>query len=103
MPASAVYRPGSTPKAPWARSLSGRVLAKQDDGQGLQVAMVSASPHHVVPLTKVSVSGYFRPHLLELGSCDAHFVGVNSHTLPWAWNGKSGEEYVRETLGFPPS
>jgi hypothetical protein len=34
--------------------------------------------------------------LLELGTCGAHFVGVNSKTLPWSWNGRSGEEYVHQ-------
>jgi len=52
--------------------------------------------HRVVTLQEVSVSGYFRPHMLELGACGAHFVGVNAKHLPWTWNGRSGEEYIHE-------
>jgi hypothetical protein len=52
-------------------------LSSETDEQGLQVALVTSRKHHVVPLHEVSVSGYFRPHMLQLGSCGAHFVGVN--------------------------
>jgi hypothetical protein len=64
------------------------------DEQGLQAAVVSSEKHRVVSLDEVSICGFFRPHRLELGSCGAHFVGVNSHRLPWEWEGRSGEQYV---------
>jgi hypothetical protein len=72
----------------------GAVLRSETDEQGLQVAMVSAERHHLVGLHEVTICGYFRPHRLELGSCGAHFVGVNARKLPWTWNGRSGEEYA---------
>jgi hypothetical protein len=52
-------------------------LSAETDEQGLQVALVTSRRHRVVSLREVSISGYFRPHMLELGSCGAHFVGVN--------------------------
>jgi hypothetical protein len=57
---------------------TGMPLSSETDEQGLQVALVSSRKHRVVGLDEVSISGYFRPHMLELGSCGAHFVGVNA-------------------------
>jgi hypothetical protein len=71
-------------------------LSSETDEQGLQVAVLSREKHHVVGLDEVAICGYFRPHLLELGSCGAHFVGVNARQLPWSWNGRRGHEYVQE-------
>jgi hypothetical protein len=75
---------------------SGNKLRSEMDEQGLQVAMVSCEKHRVVPLKDVSICGYFRPHLPQLGECGAHFVGVNARSMPWQWNGRAGEEYAHE-------
>jgi hypothetical protein len=75
-------------------------LSSETDEQGLQVAMVTSSKHRVVSLREVAICGYFRPHLLELGSCGAHFVGVNVKHHPVAhgfWDGMKAA--VREQLG----
>jgi hypothetical protein len=72
---------------------TGAKLSSETDEQGLHVALISAEKHRVVRLEEVSICGYFRPHLLGLGSCGAHFVGVNAKRLPWTWNGRSGEQY----------
>jgi hypothetical protein len=69
-------------------------LSSETDEQGLQVALVSSEKHRVVSVSEISICGYFRPHLLELGSCGAHFVGVNVKDLPYAhgfWDGKRAE------------
>ncbi|MCU1235277.1 MAG: hypothetical protein JWP63_3244, partial [Candidatus Solibacter sp.] len=52
-----------------------RLLAETDE-QGLQVALVTSREHRVVAMDEISISGYFRPHMLELGSRGANFVGV---------------------------
>lgn len=71
-------------------------LTSETDEQGLQVALVTREKHRVVTLDEVAVCGYFRPHLLNLGYCGAHFVGVNAKRLPFEWNGRPGEQYVHE-------
>jgi hypothetical protein len=71
-------------------------LSTETDEQGLEVAFISAENHRVVRLEEVSISGYFRPHQIELGSCGAHFVGVNLKQVPQIWNGRSVDEYVHE-------
>jgi len=71
-------------------------LTSEADEQGLQVAMVTAEPHGVVSVRDVSISGYFRPHMLELGSCGAHFVGVNSRHSQSTWQGRSIEHFAHE-------
>jgi hypothetical protein len=73
---------------------TGAKLSSETDEQGLQVAVICAEKHRVIPLQDVSISGYFRPHLLELGSCGAHFVGVNVKRVGWTWKGRPGEQYL---------
>jgi len=90
--------PRSFPLAHRLRELlerSGVVLRSETDEQGLQTAMISREKHRVVTLEEVSICGYFRPHQLDLGSCGAHFVGVNIRKAPFEWNGRPGEEYVQ--------
>jgi hypothetical protein len=73
---------------------AGTRLSSETDEQGLHVALVTSGKHRVVPLNEVSVSGYFRPHMLELGSCGAHFVGVNVNNYVYAerfWDGCKSE------------
>jgi hypothetical protein len=69
-------------------------LSSETDEQGLQVAVVTSEKHRVVSVREVSICGYFPPHLLELGSCGAHFVGVNVKDLAFAhefWDGWKAE------------
>ncbi|MCU1336305.1 MAG: hypothetical protein JWO19_1886 [Bryobacterales bacterium] len=80
---------------------AGVCLSSETDEQGLQVALVTSEKHRVVTVSEVSICGYFRPHLLELGSCGAHFVGVNGKHLHFAhefWDGKRAE--VEQQLGL---
>ena len=91
------------------------LLGSETDEQSLQVALVSSERASVVSLQEVSISGYFRPHLLELGSCGAHFVGVNVKHLPFAhgfWDEEEAEverrvsciaEIAEHFLGVSPA
>jgi hypothetical protein len=91
---------------------AGKKLCSETDEQGLAVALACSEKHVVVPLREVSVSGYFRPHLLELGTCGAHFVGINCKGGRGVWDGRPIEEFihhywdgkraaVRRNLGLP--
>lgn len=79
---------------------AGVALRSETDEQGLQVALVTREKHRLVRLDEVSICGYFRPHLLDLGRCGAHFVGVNAKRLPFEWNGKPGEHYTQEYFDY---
>jgi hypothetical protein len=73
---------------------AGVCLSSETDEQGLQVAVVTSEKHRVVSVSEVAICGYYRPHLLEFGSCGAHFVGVNGKDLLFAqqfWDGKKAE------------
>jgi hypothetical protein len=72
---------------------SGRILRRELDEQGLQVATLTRSGHcHVVSLDEVTICSPFPPHLFHLGSCGAHFVGLNVRHLPWAFHGQPAME-----------
>ncbi len=87
------------------RAVMTDVLAKRSlrleselDEQGLQVAAVRLSrPTHVVRLEEVSICSPFPPHCAELGTCGAHFVGLNAHHLPWKLDdGRNASARTRE-------
>lgn len=53
-------------------------LTSELDEQGLQVAALSRSrPPLVVLSNEVTICSPFQPHVPQLGSCGAHFVGLN--------------------------
>jgi hypothetical protein len=83
--------------------LQGVRLTSEADEQGLQTAVLTAARHKVVPLSEVSISGYFRPHMLELGSCGAHFVGVNVKRTATTWNERPCEVYIYEYWDYRKS
>lgn len=60
-------------------------LVSELDEQGLQVAALSrAAPPLVVGLEEVAICSPMPPHLQRLGTCGAHFVGVNvARTRPY--------------------
>jgi hypothetical protein len=76
--------------------LNGTRMTSECDEQGLQVAMIPSEPHRLVTIEEVSISGYFRPHLLDPGSGGAHFVGVNAKRSACIWQGRSVEQYAHE-------
>jgi hypothetical protein len=72
-------------------------LASELDEQGLQIAAVSAGCAPLVVSTdNVSICSPFPPHQPGLGRCGAHFVGLNARELPWALEGRSASELIRE-------
>lgn len=75
-------------------------LRSETDEQGLQAAAITAENHRVVSIDEVPICGYYRPHRLALGSCGAHFVGVNTrHPIPahqvWCWKKAEVEQRIQ--------
>lgn len=74
-----------------------RPLTSELDEQGWQLAALGTSPEvHVVSLDEVSICSPFWPHRPSPGICGAHFVGLNAHRLPWAYEGRPASELTRE-------
>jgi hypothetical protein len=72
-------------------------LRSELDEQGLQMAALSrARPLRVVSVDEVTICSPFPPHLPYLGSCGAHFVGLNARSFPWELDGRPAEEHIRE-------
>jgi len=72
-------------------------LGSELDEQGLQaVALDRDRPAHVVSAEEVTICSPFWPHEPRLGSAGAHFVGLNSHSLPWDYYGRPASELVSE-------
>jgi len=81
------------------RSRRGRAvrLASETDEQGLQTASLSIhSPPATVTLAEVSICSPFHPHLPNLGSCGAHFVGLNAHHIPWNYYDRPADEWIKQ-------
>jgi hypothetical protein len=45
---------------------------------------------------EVSICSPFPPHQAAPGVCGAHFVGLNSHGLPWQYFDRPATECTRE-------
>jgi hypothetical protein len=72
-------------------------LASETDEQGFQTAVVSrAGPPLIVTVDEVTICSPFPPHLPHLGTCGAHFVGLNARQLPWEYEGCPAVELLRE-------
>lgn len=75
---------------------SGRLDSELDE-QGLQVAAVTGDSRcRVVELDEVAICSPFPNHRQQLGSCGAHFVGLNAWSLPWEWQGRPATTWTRE-------
>lgn len=78
----------------------GRVLARSParlgselDEQGLQIAALSLDgPPLVVRTEEVTICSPFWPHQPHLGSCGAHFVGLNARHIPWHYYDRPASE-----------
>jgi len=71
-------------------------LTSELDEQGLQVAALErAGPTLVVRLEEVTICSPFPPNLPDLGSCGAHFIGLNARALPWSYQGRPASELVQ--------
>jgi hypothetical protein len=72
-------------------------LSSETDEQGLQVAALqSTGSPQVVRASEVSICSPFPPHSRSVGTCGAHFVGLNARNLPWAYYGRPASEVRRE-------
>lgn len=92
------------------------ILHSELDEQGLQAAaLYRASPLLLVSKEEVSICSPFWPRNPELGSCGAHFVGLNVRTYSWNYYDRPGHEvreehwdrhrpelYARAGLASPP-
>lgn len=89
-------------------------LRSELDEQGLQIAALARHNAIVVPASDVSICSPFHPHSPQPGRCGAHFVGLNSHHLPWRyfdqpatelrqahWRALRPELYARVGLAMP--
>ncbi|MCU1223461.1 MAG: hypothetical protein JWQ42_1554, partial [Edaphobacter sp.] len=64
-------------------------LESELDEQGLQaVALSRHSPSLLVSVREVTICSPFWPREPELGTCGAHFVGLNSRHIPWDYFGR---------------
>jgi hypothetical protein len=68
------------------------LLHSELDEQGLQaVALHRISPCLRVSTQEVSICSPFWPRQPELGTCGAHFVGLNSKHIPWNYYDEPGD------------
>ena len=72
-------------------------LTSELDEQGLQAAAVSlAHPAERVRVDEVSICSPFWPRSTELGTCGAHFVGMNAVHLPWNYFDRTADACMDE-------
>ncbi|HKO15354.1 MAG TPA: hypothetical protein VJU87_03890 [Gemmatimonadaceae bacterium] len=72
-------------------------LRSELDEQGLQYLAVSRrTPPLVVSAAEVTICSPFHPHRAWLGTCGAHFVGLNARELPWEYYGRPATVCRRE-------
>lgn len=73
------------------------LLESELDEQGLQVAALSLHGQpRIVTVDEVTICSPFYPHRPYLGSCGAHFVGLNARNLPWRYYDRPATECVIE-------
>jgi hypothetical protein len=73
------------------------LLVSESDEQGLQVATLQGHGNLLaVHTSEVSICSPFPPHSPGLGTCGAHFVGLNSRNLPWEYQGRPASQVRRE-------
>jgi hypothetical protein len=72
-------------------------LRSELDEQGLQIAAVMRSGVPLLVTTsEVTICSPFAPHQPHLGSCGAHFVGLNAKQLPWSFHGRPASDVTRD-------
>ncbi len=77
---------------------SGKVqLLAEIEEQGLQAAAIFRSrPVLLVRTGEVSICSPFWPRSPELGTCGAHFVGMNAHHTPWNYYDRPADVWLEE-------
>ncbi len=72
-------------------------LVDEIEEQGLQAAAVARiAPLFFVSADEVSICSPFWPRSPELGSCGAHFVGMNARHTPWNYYDRPADEWLDE-------
>jgi hypothetical protein len=72
-------------------------MTSELDEQGLQTAaLCRRRPALVVGLDEVTICSPFYPHLPHLGTCGAHFVGLNVRHIPWNYYDRPADEWEAE-------
>lgn len=73
------------------------LLSSELDEQGLQaVALQGCSNCLAIPTEDVSICSPFYPGTFNFGRCGAHFVGINTHHIPWEYYGRPADDCIAE-------
>jgi hypothetical protein len=73
------------------------ILETEQDEQGLGVAALTlTSEPFKVRCDEVTICSPFPPHVTNLGTCGAHFVGLNAKQIPWDLQGRPATDYIAE-------
>lgn len=76
------------------------VVANAMDAQGLLTASLSSNGCvRALALHEVTMCSPFSPYLPYVGSCGAHFVGLNARHIPWSYYGRPADQRMREHWG----
>jgi hypothetical protein len=72
-------------------------LISEIEEQGLQAAAVCRMhPLFLVTTTEVSICSPFWPRSPDLGTCGAHFVGMNTRHIPWNYYDRPADIWLEE-------
>jgi hypothetical protein len=72
-------------------------LTREVDEQGLQAAAICRmGPLHLVRTDEVSICSPFWPRSPELGTCGAHFTGMNARHIPFDYFDRPADEWLAE-------
>lgn len=73
-----------------------KIIAEIEE-QGLQVAaMFRLSPLYLVSRAEVSICSPFWPKSPELGTCGAHFTGMNARHIPWNYYDRPADDWLAD-------
>ena len=82
-----------------AEAVNGRALQlfPEIEEQGLQTAAICYyRPLFLVKTSEVSICSPFWPRSPELGTCGAHFVGMNAPHIPWDYYDRPADVWLEE-------
>ncbi len=72
-------------------------LVSEIEEQGLQAAAITRlRPLHLVRTSEVTICSPFWPSSPELGTCGAHFVGMNAPHIDFDYYGRPADDWLEE-------
>lgn len=75
----------------------GERLEAEIEEQGLQAAAITRMlPLFLVRTDEVTLCSPFWPRTPQLGTCGAHFVGMNAAHIPWNYYERPADDWLRE-------